>query len=1051
MRAFGMTLLSVVLGLFVAAPAVAQNAGTVTGQVTDASTGAALTGVQMQVAGTNIGGLTDQNGRYLLTRVPAGQQTIRAVLIGYAQGTETVTVTAGGTAVADFALRTSAVPLEAVVVSAATGREQRSRELGTKVAAIEVEDLNPAPITSFADAIGGRSSGVVMQDVNGTTGTSQRINIRGANSLNLSNEPLVFVDGVQMDNDFASTADGFGVGGQEANRLNDINPNDIANIEIVKGPAASALYGTAAANGVILITTKRGRPGGTQWTAFVEQGAIEDITDYPANFAALDVVDPNEPLFIQDGTFAGYVNPAAASFCSNWMAAEGRCTQDETISYNTLMEDPTRPFDTGNRQRYGASARGGTEQVRFFISGQYEEETGVISYNTLEKLNFRANLDAELAETVDLSVSFGYTDADLALNSNDNSIFSPIINGLLGYPNFIPADPDRGIQGAPVNNLNYGFGFNQRELSFLPLNQDVDRYITSTNLRWRPTSWLTVNAQGGLDLTSTHDFQTLQPDRLPIARTFTLGYRNSRRTTDYLYTGIVSGVATFDMTSDLISTTTVGSQYTRDNAENSSCFGSSLVPGTASCGTTASDFTIDEDFFEVRTIGGYVQQELAWRDRVFVAAGVRADDNSAFGTEFDLAYYPSASLSWVIAEEEWFPELGFLNTLRLRTAYGVSGLRPGFREATTIFLPTSVATPAGDVAGASLSVTGNPQLKPERSAEYEFGFDTGLFSDRLSLEFTYFNKESEDALIARRLPGSLGLTIQTLDNLGSIQNQGTELTAQLMIFESEAFGLNVGFTNSTLENEVLNLGEDTEPIIINRGLQRHQEGFSAGGFFQTPYTYEDVNGDGLLGIGGCTSGFQQDPSSDQPCEVQWVRDADGDIVDPEYIGPALPEWQRTIFADARLFDWLTVSTLIEGRGGHYTANDSEAFRCQISAGFGGRGCRAVADPTAPLEDQARFIADTFMGTAHGFVEKADFYRWRELSFTLSTPNAWAQRFDRLDGLRLTFAGRNLATWTDYTGLDPETVEVGGNNAFFQSEFNTQPPVRYLMVRLDYTF
>ncbi|MFN2326963.1 MAG: TonB-dependent receptor domain-containing protein, partial [Gemmatimonadales bacterium] len=386
------------------------------------------------------------------------------------------------------------------------------------------------------------------------------------------------------------------------------------------------------------------------------------------------------------------------------------------------------------------------------------------------------------------------------------------------------------------------------------------------------------------------------------------------------------------------------------------------------------------------------------------------------------------------AEEPWFPELDFLSTLRLRAAYGVSGLRPGFRQASTLFAPTTVATEAGDVPGVSLSVTGNPQLKPEKSREYEFGFDTGLFQDRLSVEFTYFDKESEDALISRRLAPSLGLTLSTLDNLGAVQNKGTELTLNMSVFETRDHGLNVGFTNSTLSNEVLSLGEDTEPIIFNRGLQRHAENFSAGGFHQVPYTWDDADNNGLLSID----------------EVDFVRDADGNPVEPEYMGPSLPEWQRTIFADARIFGFMTFSTLFEGRGGHLQGNDSEAFRCGVASGRG-RGCAAVSNPEASLEEQARFIADRFLGTAYGYVEEADFYRWREASLTLTAPTNLTQRFQQLEGLRLTVAGRNLATWTDYTGLDPETNESGGDANFSQSEFNTQPPIRTLMLRLDYSF
>jgi hypothetical protein len=339
----------------------------------------------------------------------------------------------------------------------------------------------------------------------------------------------------------------------------------------------------------------------------------------------------------------------------------------------------------------------------------------------------------------------------------------------------------------------------------------------------------------------------------------------------------------------------------------------------------------------------------------------------------------------------------------------------------------------------SLSVTGNTLLEPERTTEYELGFDTGFFGERLAVQFTYFNKTSADALISRRLPGSLGLTATVLENLGSIQNKGTELGLNLSVYESDQVGLSLGLNNTTLSNEVLELGNGVEDIILNRGLQRHTEGLPAGAFFLPAVTFNDTDNNGLLSIAGCEVGG--DPTSGLPCEVTVAEEE-------TYIGPALPTWQRSLFADLRLFDFVTVSTLIEGRGGNYTGNDSEAFRCGARATF---GCAAVGDPTASLEEQAAYLADRFLGSAAMYVEKADFYKWRELSVTLSVPNAWADQLRAIDGLRLTIAGRNLKTWTDYSGIDPEANEAGGNSNFNQSEFNTQPPVRYVMIRLDYSF
>jgi hypothetical protein len=701
------------------------------------------------------------------------------------------------------------------------------------------------------------------------------------------------------------------------------------------------------------------------------------------------------------------------------------------------MDSRTRPFQTGARQRYGMSVRGGTDAVRFFVSGQLEDEDGVISINTQEKVNFRANMDARLAETADASVSFGYAQTNLSLNNNDNSIFSPILNGLVGLPYFVPAA--EGAEFDP-NPSNYGFARSMQQLEVYPSLGDVDRYTVSTNLRHRPTSWLSLNATGGLDLTSGHQYSTLQPNGPlgNLAASYMAGFRQSERYTNYLYSGTVSGSGTFEVTPQLLSNTTVGASYNKDNTESTYCYGSGLVPGTASCGTVSNLFSLDEDFFEIRTVGAYVQQEFAWRDVVFIAGGLRGDDNSAFGTDFGFAYYPSASLSWVIGDEEFFPQTDILSTLRLRGAWGVSGLQPGFRSATTLFEPTTVATPSGDVPGVSLDVTGNTLLEPERTTEYEFGFDTGFFDERLALQFTYYNKTSDEALISRRLPGSLGLTPTVLQNLGSIQNAGTELGLNLRVYESDQVALSLGLNNTTLRNEVLKLGVP-EPIIINRGLQRHAEGQPAGAFFQPAITFNDTDNNGLLTVAGCEVGG--DPDTGLPCEV-FVADS------ATYIGPSLPTWQRSIFADLRLFDFITVSTLFEGRGGNFTGNDTEAFRCGARSTF---GCAAVGDPNASLEEQAAFLADRYLGSAAGYVEKADFYKWRELSVTLSTPEAWANHFRAIRGLRLTVAGRNLATWTDYDGLDPEAVEGGGNANFNQSEFNTQPPVRYLMLRLDYSF
>jgi hypothetical protein len=681
--------------------------------------------------------------------------------------------------------------------------------------------------------------------------------------------------------------------------------------------------------------------------------------------------------------------------------------------------------------------RGGSDQVTYYVSGQLEDERGVIVYNLRDKITVRANVNAAVRPDLDLSVSTSYASVQNEFNSNDNSIFSPILNGLLGEGYYIPQSTKSATALPGEARGNYGFGRNQVDLANFITHDNVDRLSFGAKAQYRPLNWLALNTNGGLDLVSGHTFRTLQPGLLPISASFAAGRRQSDRKTNYTYTLNATAITTFEPLQDIVSTTTFGGSYIVERLERTECFGSGLVPGTASCGTTSSLFSVDEDFSEIKTVGGYVSTEIAWRDKLFASGAIRGDDNSAFGSDFGLVTYPSAMVSWVIGEEDFFPQGSFLSTLRLRAAWGKSGLRPGFRDAVTLFAPVTVARGGADVSGVTVDASGSVDLKPEKTREFELGFDAALFNDRVGIDLTYFDKKSQDALISRRLPPSWGVAASRFENLGEIKNSGLEISANVAAIDTRDFGLDLHVAVTTLKNRVIDIGEGVEDIVFNRGLQRHKEGFSAGSFFQRPITWNDADGNGLLDISNCPA----TPVLGTNCEV-----IIGDSV--ELLGPSLPTYQIAWGGELRVSRWLSVATLFEARGGNFQGNDSEAFRCGFRST---RGCPAVGDPNASLEDQAAYIADRFIGSAGGFVEKANFVKWRELSVTLRAPSGLARSLGAINGLSLTLAGRNLATWTSYPGLDPETVEGGGNANFSQSEFNTQPPVRFFMARLNYTF
>lgn len=1047
-------LVAAIVVVAAAAPLRGQTTGTVSGTVVDQATRQPLAGAQVFVVEVNRGALTNQQGQFVIPNVESGAKTVRVVLIGYASAQQSINVSASGANRLHFELRTTAVSLDAVVVNAVTGQAERKRELGTNTARVTAADIAKAPVNNIADVLTARAPGVQLQSATGTVGGSQRIRIRGANSISLSNEPLVFVDGIQISN----SKGGFGVGGQDYSRLNDLNYDDIENVEILKGPAASALYGTAAANGVVLITTRRGRAGNAQWRAYGEIGSNKDIAPYQNNFMTFEVKNPAATQFTTRGT----LNAAYGTICPNESAARGVCQQQQTLSLNPMRTPGLSPLTTGFKKKYGLSVAGGSEIVNYYISGDVDRDQGVIEFNDQNKLNLRTNVGARVSEKVSANVNVGYTRTKLWFNANDNNIFSPIINAILATPYVFP---DSTIAKTnPGGRTGTGFGYTLKDIEENLTRQTTDRFISGASATWRPFSFINVNGNVGLDYFTRNDEVTVQPGRLPIAATYTPGFRNNQRSSNYIYTMNSAAVGTFNLRPELKSQTTVGGSFNREVFQGTYCRGVGIVEGTRSCSATSSLFAVDEPFSEVRTIGAYAQQQLNWRDRVIVAASLRGDNNSAFGTDFAQKFgwikYPGVSASWVISEEPFFPKISLLSNLRLRGAYGKSGQRPNFRDAVTLFEPVSASSNNQEVSAVRLSRVGNPDLKPERTTEVEGGFDAAIWQDKLSLEFTYFKKKSQDALIQRPLAPSFGLTGDAgstgviWDNLGSIKNWGTEVALSVRPIATRNFALNLRLGASTLDNRIENLGENIQPIVFNRGTQQHKNGYPTGAFFQRKY---EINADSL-------AKRQANPVNGhvllQRGDVQLVPVGP----DSSFVGHALPTSTQTLSTDITLLGKITITSLFERRAGGYQSNFTEYFRCQTGYNRGQStegSCAAVADPNAPIERQARFIAGRFLNTQYGYLEKADFIKLREVSVTAQLPASianWAERSGPvstvaglLRGASITLSGRNLKTWTDYTGLDPEINESGGGANFTQDEFNTQPPLRYYTIRMNLVF
>jgi TonB-dependent starch-binding outer membrane protein SusC len=999
-----------------AASALAQDGASISGRAIDATTSAPIPSAQVQIVGTGRGGTTADDGRFRIANVRPGTYQVRVLRIGYQASTQAVTLGPGQAITLEYSLAPAVVTLDEVV-TLATGATTRKREQGMVVGTLTPEPAALATAGNITQLLTGRIPGVDVASPGGTIGSSARTRIRGASSLSLSNDPLLVVDGIRVENSSASTT--IGVGGQQPSRFNDINPEDIEKIDILKGPAAAALYGTAAANGVIQITTKHGRTGTTRFTVFGESGSIKNVTPFPRNFAW---VGTNK----SDGK--------RTTNCSLDSQIRNLCTPnpDSLVSFSPLAQ--YSPFIVGQRGAYGINAIGGNDRVSYYVGGNYDRQQGVFDANVDQRAGGRANLSAQLTDNWNIALGTNYLADHLRLPQDDNNTLGIVSAGMLGtaFDDSIPAHD--GIPDQPCRNATtlavvvcaHGYLNGQTPQTLEAVwqtRQDIQRFQNTITSNYQPLHWLKANGTIGLDYLNRWDNEIIPPATVTFG-SLPDGQRTSNPYSLYTYTAQGNLSGTWSPTPTITATTTAGTQFNKLLVRGTQAFGAKLLGGTSSLAGTTARFAVSEVSTDNKTLGYFGSEEIGWRDRVFINAALRNDKNSAFGQNFGSITYPSYGASWVISEESFFPKTDILSSLRLRAADGKSGRQPNFRDAITFFNASTVTVASTDVPGIAIGGTGNIALRPERSHETELGFDMGLLGQRVNFEYTHYKKNTDDLLIAVPLPPSLGLSNSQFQNLGSVRNIGNEYSLDAKVFDSKPLAFNFLITASNNDNTLLSLGflpgttTPVPPIIVNT-QQKHVVGVPLGSYWQRPYTFTDANNDGIIARS----------------EIKL-----GDTA--VYLGNILPKHEFSFSPTATFFSMLRVSALIDHKGGYKLFDNSRRFHCSFGT------CQEAFDKSMPLADQAAALAIA-LGTDAGYIENADFTKLRELAFTLIAPDRIAQRFG-VQNLDFTIAGRNLKTWTDYKGFDPEVNATAGNN-FVTQEFLTLPPSRTWTARINVTF
>ncbi len=998
--------------------------GTISGTVVG-DDGTPVSQVSVTVVGTNLTARTNSRGQFTLSGVSSGTMEVRALRVGFVEQRKTVTVAGAQTVELSFQMKDVPVTLNPVVTTA-TG-DQRRVEVGNSIAQIDAADVvKTRAIANMADLLTARAPGVT---VFGPTqlGAGTRIRIRGTSSLSLSNNPLYIVDGIRVEGTTGSSS--VSVGGTTPSRINDLNPDEIESIEVVRGPSAATLYGTAAANGVIVITTKRGVAGRTRFTYFTEQGGHVDRNTYPTAYRAW-----------RTGTTAATNSTAAnTAQCFLTQRAASACVQDSVTSYN-LYEDPeSTPNGIGYRQLHGLQMSGGSEALRFFIHSEWENDNGVLKVpdfdkryltargrtlreeeatpNHIDRVTTRANFNLAISPKSDVALSVGYTQQDLRLPTSDDSGVAGVAGNTYGGPGF-------KYNTNTAGDTLYGWRqVTPRDVYQTVTGQGIKRLITSISNEYRPFSWLSARANVGLDYINRLDTQLCRFGSCPdLGGDSRLGLKIDNRTNFFTYSASTSASASQRISDAVQAKTTVGVQFSRAIFDRNGASAIQLAPGATTV-TSGAIRNADEASDESRTLGAFVEEYVALNDRLFVTGAIRSDRNSAFGANFKTVFYPKLAISWVASDETFFTRPSWMDQVRLRSAYGASGVQPGTTDAVPFYSATTARGESADLPALVFSTLGNRNLKPERSTELELGIDGTFFNNRLSAEITHYKKLSRDALISRGLPPSLGTgSTSRFENLGEVSNTGWETLISAQLIQREAFGWNVLVNGAANVNRIESLGGLP---AFGGTTQRQREGFPLNGWWARTLTgYSDTNADGIITLPEIT-----------------VSDT------VAYIGSPLPlrEWSITNGVD--LFrNRVRLSAMIDYKGGHKIYNNTERIRCASR-----NNCEGLISPTASLFKQARtvMVREHVSRSVAGFIEDGDFIRFRELSLSMTSPEGWAGRILGSRTVSATLSARNLGMfWTKYTGVDPEAFATTGDAP---SEFQAFAPTTYYALRFSFGF
>lgn len=983
-------------------------AGTVTGRVVEEGTSSPLERAQVFIPGTGIGTVTNNTGTYVLANVPSGEAEVRAELIGYGSGTQTVTVVDGETVQLDFQLGPTAFELEEVVV-VGYGTETR-RQLSSAIASVGADEFANAPTAGIDAALQGKAAGVQVTQNAGNPGNGITVRVRGPASVNASNQPLYVVDGVPiLQDDFTQ----LGMGGQNVTAVTGINPDDIASIDILKDAAATGIYGSRGSNGVMLITTKRGQVGQSSIT-------FSAYTGWQSTPKMLDLLGAEEyvAIFNESAKNDGYA-PEDYDFVPG--VDDARTTDWQREVFRTA---PVSNLQIG--------IGGGNERIQYHVSGSYFDQTGIVIGSDYNRAATRINLDFTPSNKLAFRSSVGLARERNKRIEGDGSL-DGIVTNAIGMQPMRPVRREDGSFAGQPEGLRYSNPVALAELFSTDL--ETLRALGNIETDYNFTTEFRLTGRLGMDVLVVDELQWESPlvDRTYAASADGVGKAGHTNASKYL----IEGFASFEPRLGAGTLSLVGGASTEFNdSELSFIRGEGFTSGFTKYVRNASIVTeFDGSATEHNLVSFFSRADYSLNDRYLFTASLRADGSSRFGADNRFGVFPAASLAWRISEEPWAEALGRIGDLKLRASFGVTG-NQGISDFAALGLAEGLTY--GETPGIGASTLANPELRWETTRAFDAGIDLFLLRGRLGIVADYYVRNTSDLLVLRPIPMVSGFS-SVWSNIGNVQNRGVELGITTRNFTPARPG---GFAWTTELNVSANRNEVTklyngEPFTAGiRSTSIITEGHPLGAF--SAYAFDGV-----------------DPQTGNAI----FRDVDGDgditSADRVVVGDPQPDFYGGL-TNQFSFGNLDLRTFVQFSQGNDILNLMRLFTDDGACTYDNK-FRDVLDrwqEPGDITDVPRMSYDCASGAdviSSRYIEDGSYLRIQEVTLGFRLPDAWAA-WAGMDNLRVYVSGHNLHTFTRYTGYHPDVNSSGsGANVAAGTDFFAYPLPRAFSIGVNGAF